>query len=57
MALIDRIRDKYLQQNPTRDPQFTVAPDWLIAGAEVLDEELRAIRKDIAAIKNRNDSA
>ncbi len=57
MAAIDRIKDKYLEQNPARDPLFTVPPDWLIAAAAVIDEIITENRRALSAIIHRNESA
>ncbi|QEL18749.1 hypothetical protein [Limnoglobus roseus] len=57
MAAIDRIRDKYLEQNPTRDPLFAVPPDWVAATAAVLDEVIAENKRAVSAIIHRNDSA
>lgn len=45
MPAIDRIKSKYLDQNPTRQEQFAVPPDWVIAVAAVLDELQEQIRR------------
>lgn len=50
MISLERIKRKFLDQNPIRQEQFAVPPDWIAAVAAVMDEQER----EIARLKTRN---
>ncbi len=51
MHVTDRLVQKYKTQNPVREHQRVFLPDWVLAVAEVLEEQQREINKLRAAIE------
>ena len=44
MSVTDRLVAKYKGQNPARAHQRVLLPDWVLAVAEVLEEQEKTIR-------------
>ena len=55
MTSIERIKRKFLDQNPVRQEQFAVPPDWVVAVAAVMDEQEREIAKLKTRIRPRHE--
>lgn len=55
MTSLERIKRKFLDQNPTRQEQFAVPPEWVVAVAAVMDEQERQITKLKAKIRQRHE--
>lgn len=55
MSAISRIKQKFLQKNPTHQEQFVVPPDWVVAVADELDDMMAEIAKLKARSRKREE--
>ena len=45
MTSLERIKRRFLEQNPMHQEQFIVPPDWIVAVADELDDMMAEIAK------------
>lgn len=52
MTSLQKIKRRFLDKNPMSQEQFAVPPDWIVAVADVMDEQAREIARLKAKIRS-----